>query len=294
MLMSCGNSDAIDALRLANEEPIIIGVIGAGLNEDIEIVKVVDLSSVIKETSGLINFDGRLITHNDSGADPIMYEINTDSGEIIREVKITNVSATDIEDIAQDEKFIYLCDIGNNSNVRTNQAIYKILKSDYLTKNEVMAEVISISYKEQTDFSKSNRATNFDAEAVVVMGNELYLFTKNWGDFQTSVYRIPTQMGAYEITEVDSFNIEGLITGADYNATNNTIVLTGYNGFIPFVVELSEFTDNNPLNGKIEKNTIPVTGSRQVEAIAVNPDGSYYITAEESLGFPAVLYKMIF
>ncbi len=294
MFLSCGNSDAIDALRLGNEEPIIIGVIGTGLNDDIEIIKVVDLSSVINETSGLINFDGRLITHNDSGADPIMYEINTESGKIIREVKISNVSATDIEDIAQDENFIYLCDIGNNSNVRTNQAIYKIRKSDYLSKNEVMAEVISISYKEQTDFSKSNRATNFDAEAVVVIGNELFLFTKNWGDFQTSVYRIPTQMGTYEITEVDSYNIEGLITGADYNATNNTIVLTGYNGFIPFVVELSEFTDNNPLNGKIEKNSIPVTGSRQIEAIAVNPDGSYYISAEESLGFPAVLYKMTY
>jgi hypothetical protein len=294
MFLSCGNSDAIDALRLGNDEPIIIDVIDSDSNGDIEITKVVDLSSIINETSGLINFDGRLITHNDSGSEPILYEININSGEINREVKISNVTAVDIEDIAQDENFIYVCDIGNNSNDRKDQAIYKISKNDYINKSEVVAELISINYKEQTDFSKSSNATNFDAEAVVVMGNELFLFTKNWGDFKTSVYRIPTQAGAYQIAEVDSYNIEGLITGADYNEVNNTIIMTGYNGFIPFVVELSEFTDNNPLNGTIEKSSIALTGSRQIEAIAVNPDGSYYISAEESLGSPAVLYKMIY
>lgn len=294
MLLSCGNSDAIDDLRLGNDEPIIIDVIDSDSNGDIEITKVVDLSSIINETSGLINFDGRLITHNDSGSEPILYEININSGEINREVKISNVTAVDIEDIAQDENFIYVCDIGNNSNTRRNQAIYKINKNDYLNKSEVIAEIISISYKEQTDFSQSNKATNFDAEAVVVMGNELVLFTKNWGDFRTSVYRIPTQVGTYEITEVDNYNIEGLITGADYNKSNNTITMTGYRGIIPFVVKLSDFTENNPLNGAIEKNSIALTGSRQVEAIAVNPDGTYYLSTEASAGFSAALYKMIY
>lgn len=292
--MSCGNSDAIDSLRLGNEEPIIIDVIDSGSNGNIEITKVVDLSSTINETSGLINFDGKIITHNDSGSEPILYEININSGEINREVRISNVNAIDIEDIAQDENFIYVCDIGNNSNDRKDQAIYKISKNDYLDKNEVEAEVISISYKEQIDFSKTDKATNFDAEAVVVMGDELFLFTKNWGDLRTSVYRIPTQMGTYEITAVDSYDIEGLITGADYKQTGNTIILTGYSGFIPFVVQLSEFTADNPLNGTIDKNSIALTGSRQIEAIAANPDGSYYISAEESLGFPAVLYGMIY
>jgi len=294
MLLSCGNSEAIDSLRLGNEEPLIIDVIDTGGNGNIEVTKVVDLSSILKETSGLINFDGKLITHNDSGSEPILYEINVSSGEVNREVKISNVNAVDIEDIAQDENFIYVCDIGNNSNNRKDQTIYKISKNDYLNKSDVTAEKISINYKEQTDYSKSDKATNFDAEAVIVMGNELYLFTKNWGDYKTSVYRIPTQSGTYEITEVDSYNIEGLITAADYNKTSNTIMLTGYNGFVPFVVELSGFTKNNPLDGTIEKNSIILSSSRQIEAIAVNPDGSYYISAEESLGSPAVLYKMIY
>lgn len=292
--LSCGNSDTIDSLRLGNEDPIIIGVIDTGSKEDIVITKVVDLSSIINETSGLINFNGKLITHNDSGSEPILYEIDVNSGDINREVKISNVDAIDIEDITQDDNFIYVCDIGNNSNDREDQAIYKISKNDYLNKNEVTAEIISINYKEQTDYTKSDKATNFDAEAVVVIGNELVLFTKNWGDYETSVYKIPIEKGSYEITAIDTYNIGGLITGADYNTSNNTIIMTGYRGITPFVVKLNDFTENSPFDGTIEKNSIPLSGSRQVEAVAVNPDGSYYLSTEESAGFSAALYKMIY
>lgn len=294
LFLSCGNSDTIDSLRLGNEDPIIIDIIDAGSKEDIVITKVVDLSSIINETSGLINFDGNLITHNDSGSDPILYEIDINSGDINREVNISNVDAVDIEDIAQDDNFIYVCDIGNNSNERKDQAIYKISKNDYLNKSEVTAEIISINYKEQTDYTKSDKATNFDAEAVVIIGNELVLFTKNWGDYETSVYKIPIEKGSYEITAVDTYNIGGLITGADYNKSNNTIIMTGYRGIVPFVVKLNDFTENSPFDGTIEKNSIPLTGSRQVEAVAVNPDGSYYLSTEESAGFSAALYKMIY
>ena len=294
LFLSCGNSDAIDSLRLGNEDPIIIDVIDTGSKEDIVITKVIDLSSKINETSGLINFNGKLITHNDSGSEPILYEIDVTTGDINREVKISNVDAVDIEDITQDDNFIYVCDIGNNSNERKDQAIYKISKNDYLNKSEVTAEIISINYKEQTDYTKSDKATNFDAEAVVIIGNELVLFTKNWGDNKTSVYKIPIEKGSYEITAVDTYNIGGLITGADYNKSNNTIIMTGYRGIIPFVVKLSDFTENSPFNGAVEKNSIRLTGSRQVEAVAVNPDGSYYLSTEESAGFPAALYKMIY
>ena len=221
LFLSCGNSDAIDSLRLGNEDPIIIDVIDTGSKEDIVITKVIDLSSKINETSGLINFNGKLITHNDSGSEPILYEIDVTTGDINREVKISNVDAVDIEDITQDDNFIYVCDIGNNSNERKDQAIYKISKNDYLNKSEVTAEIISINYKEQTDYTKSDKATNFDAEAVVIIGNELVLFTKNWGDNKTSVYKIPIEKGSYEITAVDTYNIGGLITGADYNKSNN-------------------------------------------------------------------------
>lgn len=263
-------------------------------NKKLIIKKVTTLSSEVDETSGLINFNGRIITHNDSGGEPNLYELNIATGEIIRTVTISNAVNIDMEDIAQDANYIYLCDIGNNSNWRKDQTIYKISKADYLVKNQVVAEIITINYKEQIDFAKTNKKTNFDAEAVVNINDELFLFTKNWGDLKTSVYKIPKEKGDYTLTKVGSFDINGLITAATFNNNTKTVVLTGYLDFKPFIVELTNFSSNNPLDGKVEKKSIAVSGSIQIEGITANPDGSYYMSAEEVTGFSAVLYKMSF
>lgn len=256
------------------------------------IKNVTSLSSKVDETSGLINFDGKIITHNDSGGEPNLYEIDITTGKMIRTVTILNAENIDMEDIAQDKNYIYLCDIGNNSNNRKNQTIYKISKADYLIKDEVVAEKITIKYKEQTDFTKTRRKTNFDAEAVVNINDELFLFTKNWGDLKTSVYKIPKEKGDYTLMKINSFNIDGLITAATYNAKTKTVVLTGYKDFKPFIVELTNFSQNNPLDGGVDKKSITVNGSIQIEGITANPDGSYYMSAEEVAGFPAMLYKL--
>ncbi|NOQ92738.1 MAG: hypothetical protein GQ552_08505 [Flavobacteriaceae bacterium] len=261
-------------------------------SENFTIKKVTTLSSKIDETSGLINFNGRIITHNDSGDKPNLYEIDITSGKVIRTVTISNAVNIDMEDITQDENSIYLCDIGNNSNKRKNQTIYKISKADYLIKDKVVAEIIRIKYKEQINFTKTNRKTNFDAEAVVNINDELFLFTKNWGDLKTSVYKIPKGKGNYTLTKIDSFDINGLITAATYNENTKTVILTGYLDFKPFIVELTNFSSNSPLDGKIDKKSIVVSGSKQIEGITVNPDGSYYMSAEESSGFSAILYKL--
>lgn len=268
------------------------GIVTGGGNTEPKISKITDLDVLVKETSGLINFDGRLITHNDSGGKPQLYEIDIKTGKVSRTVSISNATNVDMEAIAQDDNYIYLCDIGNNSNNRKNQVIYKISKSDYLEKDQVEAENITISYIEQTDFSKTDKSTNFDAEAVVGVENNLFLFTKNWGDKETSVYKVPNEKGSYKLKKIGSYNIYGLITGADYNKETKTIVLTGYSSIIPFIVKLTDFSINNPLDGKIEKKQIVVPGSVQIEGISANPDKSYYISAEESLGSPAVLYKL--
>ena len=251
-------------------------------SQEFSINKVTTLSSAIKETSGLINFNGRIITHNDSGGKASLYEIDISTGNIIRTVTLINVNNKDMEDIAQDENYIYLCDIGNNSNKRKDQTIYKISKSDYLSKEEVHAEKIMISYQ----------STNYDAEAVVNVNNNLFLFTKNWGDLKTSVYKVPKDKGNYKLVKIDDFKINGLITGADYNKNTNTILLTGYSDFRPFVVLLNNFSQYNPLDGKVEKKVINVSGSTQIEGVSANPDNSYYLSAEESLGSPAILYEL--
>ncbi len=261
------------------------------VKESIKAVNITILDKKLEESSGIINFDGRIITHNDSGGEAALYEIDLANGSIQRTVIIKNAKNVDWEDITQDDLYIYICDIGNNSNSRKDQIIYKISKSDYLNNKEVIAEKIGVSFLEQTNFSKSDKNTNFDAEAVVSIDNSLFLFTKNWGDLKTSVYKVPKEKGNYKIQKTGTYNVKGLITGADYDKSRKTIMLTGYQSFIPFIVKITNFSSDNPLNGKIEKKRISINGSIQIEGVAANPDGSFYMSAEETTGFAAMLYK---
>lgn len=92
-----------------------------------------ELPNEIEETSGLLFFNGKLITHNDSGDGPNLYEIDTLSGAISRVITITNATHIDWEDISQDDTYIYIADIGNNNGNREDLKIYKVLKSDYIS-----------------------------------------------------------------------------------------------------------------------------------------------------------------
>lgn len=73
-----------------------------------QISLVTTLESFIEESSGLIYLDGKLITHNDSGGNPTLYELDDVSGNITRSVVIENATNTDWEDICHDDAYIYI------------------------------------------------------------------------------------------------------------------------------------------------------------------------------------------
>ena len=51
-----------------------------------------ELPDEVKETSGLLFFNEKVITHNDSGDGPYLYEIDTINGNISRVITITNAT----------------------------------------------------------------------------------------------------------------------------------------------------------------------------------------------------------
>ncbi len=131
-----------------------------------------ELPIEVKETSGLLFLDGNIITHNDSGDAPNLYEIDSLSGAILRTVTISNATNIDWEDLAENDTYIFIADIGNNYGNRSDLKIFKILKSDFKNNTAVSAEIISYSYEDQTDFSSQPNSSNFDAEGIVVYGND--------------------------------------------------------------------------------------------------------------------------
>ena len=148
----------------------------SSLGQEYSLMEKFVLPSEVEETSGLIFLNGKIITHNDSGDDPNLYEIDTISGTILRIINITNATHIDWEDISQDNTYIYIADIGNNNGDRDNLIIYKILKSDFISSTSVTAEQITFSYEDQTDFTSQPNNSNFDAEAIAVYQENIFIF----------------------------------------------------------------------------------------------------------------------
>jgi hypothetical protein len=100
------------------------------------------LNSEINENSGLIFFNNRFWTHNDSGGEACIFELDSSNGQIIRKIYVRNANNNDWEDIADDSLFVYVGDFGNNSGTRQDLHILKIQKADILAQDTVDAEFI--------------------------------------------------------------------------------------------------------------------------------------------------------
>lgn len=238
----------------------------------------VDLTNLqtpaLDESSGLLFYNDKIITHTDSGGKAELYEINPTTGAVTRTVRISNATNVDWEDIAQDASYIYIGDIGNNSGNRTDLKIYKISKEDYNTTDGVVtAEVISFSYADQLDFTRRLNTTNWDAEGLISYGDKLLVFTKNWADNKTNVYAIPKTSGTHSALLVSSYNTNGLITGADNSPDESVIYLTGYStSEAPFMYTIHNMPKNSLdiFSGKTsEKIADIVSLGHQVEGIAL-------------------------
>lgn len=256
---------------------------------------ITNLVNNINETSGLITVNQKLITHNDSGGEAALYEIDTLTGNYTRKVTISNATNNDWEDICIDSLYIYIADFGNNNGNRADLKIYKISITDFLnTPNDtVIADTINFNYADQSNFTPSPYTTNFDAEALISIEDSLYIFTKNWGNNWSNIYALPKTPGTYSTSKIDSINSQGLITGATYDKNNQNINLVGYTFSSAFFINISQYSSANFSNGTLHKTQLTVPASYQIEGISTNAQNTYYLTAEEHSSGSASLYKLI-
>jgi len=241
-----------------------------------------NLNTVLNESSGLLNWKTLVWSHNDSGNDAVLYGMNSKSGAIERTVVVSNAANIDWEDIAQDNSFIYIGDFGNNANGnRTDLKIYRIAKKDISAGDTVKAGIINFSYSDQTDFTpKGSNNTNFDCEALIAYGDSLFLFSKDWVDNKTRLYKLPKKPGTYTATNIGELNIGGLITGAEVLPTQRVIVISGYNVLLsPFVYLLYDFSGNNFFGAN--KRKVQVNASfTQMEGICAKSTTNFFVSNE--------------
>jgi hypothetical protein len=258
--------------------------------------KIASLSH-LPENSGLEFTDGRLWAMEDSGNPSQLYAIDTATGAILQTVVVDNVTNVDWEDITADKEYIYVGDFGNNNGTRTNLKILRIKKSEIGTNSDVTisSEAILFEYADQTDFS-SNSNTNFDCEAMVSIGDSLYLFTKNRGDAKTRVYALPKVVNqTFALQPLVTINVEGMITAADYDSASKTIMLLGYGGFDinPFLYEIKG-VQPQPFSSTSEKRTLISNNilGWQTEGLAFIDSGNIFISNEYTSFVRASLYRL--
>ncbi len=149
---------------------------------------------------------------------------------------VLNADHIDWEDIAADENYLYIGDIGNNRNNREDLKIYAVSEIDATasTRSAVIFP-LSIRYPDQETFPPKD--WHFDAESLFVDDSKLYVITKHrklaglrgW-EPGAKLYRLDTRYTDRENTLVlvDVFPDIVAPTGAELSPSGQTLAVLTY------------------------------------------------------------------
>jgi hypothetical protein len=258
------------------------------------------LQDKVKESSALARFSGQTWTTNDSGDGANLYQIDEQTGQVLKQVQIDDVISYDWESLAQDEGNIFIMDCGNNHGTRDSRSIIRV-DTDMLMQaddGETIAAVntarFSMADKPGTELTSYMH--DYDCEAATVVDKQLWVLSKNWSDLHSRLYRMDlvdinnsaANDSVIEVIPAQTLNVDGLITAADYNAETAQLVLLGYDSNLvykhPFIWIVP--INNNNLNWDMAKRfNLSLYG--QWESIIWQDDHQLLLTAEASFGTDA-------
>jgi hypothetical protein len=240
-----------------------------------------ELPSYLAETSGLYCDNGMFYTVNDSGNEPVIYQLAKEKSPQALRLALSN---KDWEAITGTPTHFYVADIGNNAGKREDLAIHKIARDDVSVSSS-----IRIVYEENTPIFNLPLAHDFDAEALTVKDNALVMFSKSWSSGVVNVYQLNANDAEQTLRPVTQINdLPGIVTGADYDVDSRKYYLVGYKTtFIglpkPFLVILDESYQ--------QEHLVDLRGFGQVEGVCSHAD-SIWFTQEDNHLSPAKLVEI--
>lgn len=185
-------------------------------------------SKEIAESSGIVlsrKYPGIFWTHNDSGDLPRIFAIRR-NGQLVSQVKVRGAEHIDWEDIAADDQGrLYICDIGNNLELRSEMTVYVIDEPNPF--EDTSAEVRRrIHYRYSTDPGRFN----FDAEACFWNGGYLYVLTKHPVERNTQLFRLNLSdvKDRQVAVKVGEYPIKGQVTAADVSPDGRRLAVLTY------------------------------------------------------------------
>jgi len=236
------------------------------------------LPSEVNETSGLIFFNGRLWTLNDSGGEPVLYSFSVLAPEKVTAVNIPGIENIDWEELTQDENHIYIGDFGNNFGGRDTLSVFMVDKKEVLDNKVINVAEISFTYLDKSPEFHRCKPNPFDCEAMIVHNDSLLLFTKNWQDETSQIYKLPLIPGHYNLRVNSTIHPNALITGAVKDKDHNIIWLVGYHHYVPslFAYQLNSEPE------LLYKARLLNRYGLQTEAITLDDKGNLWVSYEKS------------
>lgn len=254
------------------------------------------LPSEVKETSGLAMRYGKLWTINDSGDGAFLYKLNVSNQFVETKLKVTDAVNYDWESLAQDDANLYIADCGNNAGKRDKFQIYQVPWHEIdvaANGSRLSSERINIRFAgQQGTFDAYEH--NYDCEAITVVDDKLWLFSKNWADLQTQVYQAEIGVTPQTLSPMQTLPVNGLITAADYYAPTGRLALLGYSKRRIFGNAFIWLFD--VVGGKIDLTRAqyyPLPEYAQWEGIIWKNDRTLLISAESSPLSSASLAEII-
>lgn len=269
---------------------VLMGCSGAAVSRDqlgqtLSIESLRYLPEAVSETSGLARFGGYLWTINDSGGKDAVYAFGAQDYEFKKRIKIGDAKNVDWESLAQTDKHLFIADCGNNKGKRQTLDIYKVSWKKLIKakdKEKVDAKKISFQYADRPDGDQV-KEHNYDCEALTVVGDKLWLFTKNRGDLQTRLYVLDDKQSRQSISPIATLPVSGLITAADYYSKSAKLVLLGYQKASVFgqsFIWIVDVKSGLPVWESARYHTILPYG--QWEAVVWQDDNTLLLTSEKS------------
>ncbi len=265
---------------------------------------------LIQEASGLVssrNHSNILWTHNDSGNPNSIFafDINgVDKGEYV----LNGTTNKDWEDIAADDTYLYIGDIGSGRGEEVPYVIYRCPEPvSTLDGDSTIDDCKKIIYT----YPDGNR---YNSETLMFDTNgDLYIITKEEGTTPVALYKLPLVSQVWSNLDDDDFDAIvlsfetiipqlhidgdllvdelGEVTGGDI-ATNGNILVRTYQSVFHFernglsVKDALLQTDTNKSEYEVNKSKV----GEQQEAVAWSDDGSLYYTLNEEAGPPSEDY----
>lgn len=243
--------------------------------------------------------------HNDSGDSARIFAIHSDGSSVLptyskftrygdapqdgkqqwEGFEVLYAQNVDWEDIALDEHYLYLADVGNNTNRRRDLAIYAVSEIDpTASTRSAVVQRWPVVYPEQTEFPPEK--WHYDSESLFTSDGSLYLITKHRDGgllpgFEpgANLYRLDTRHTDQDnvLTRVDSTDLITAATGADVSPDGSRLAVLSYTALFLFDKPASgdQWLSSTWRRIPLDRD---VTG--QAEAVAWEDDNTLLLTNE--------------